>query len=156
MPINESLIVLDFLKARIAEDESIALAATRAETGEPPRRWVADADSYGIGPRDSCGRDTCAWEIASAHGEDADDHPLPALTNQRHMARWDPDRALAEARAKRRLIERYERAARMPASVATRVRGQDDGYREACWDAILDAAAVYADHPDYDPERWAP
>ena len=33
--------------------------------------------------------------------------------------------------------------------------GQDDGYAQACLDAIEDSAAIYSDHPDYDPE-WKP
>lgn len=63
-------------------------------------------------------------------------------------------RMLREVTAKRALIERYERAARIPASVAGYVRGQDDGYREACLDALRDAAAVYDSHPGYRSE-WS-
>ena len=70
-----------------------------------------------------------------------------------HIARHDPARVLREVADKRRLIERYERAAAVPESVSSFVRGQDDGYREACLDATRDAAAVHSGHPGY-REEW--
>ena len=71
-----------------------------------------------------------------------------------HMTAHDPAGVLRDVAAKRRLIERYERAVAVPESVSSFVRGQDDGYRQACLDAIQDAIAVYSDHPDYRQE-WA-
>ena len=64
-----------------------------------------------------------------------------------HMTAHDPAGVLRDVAAKRRLIERYERAVAVPESVSSFVRGQDDGYRQACLDAIQDAIAVYSDHP---------
>ncbi len=55
-----------------------------------------------------------------------------------HAARHDPTRVLAECAAKRAIIEQAERS--------------DSGWWESIYVAIL--AAVYADHPDYDPS-WA-
>lgn len=63
--------------------------------------------------------------------------------------------ALRDVEAKRALIERYKRAASIPASVSGFVRGQDDGYAQGCLDAIRDLAAVYGDHEDYQ-EEWMP
>ncbi|TYK45150.1 DUF6221 family protein [Actinomadura decatromicini] len=79
----------------------------------------------------------------------------PDTAARAHPARHNPGRVLREVEAKRRLIERYERAATIPASISGFVRGQDDGYRQGCLDAIHDAAAVYAEHPDYQAE-WKP
>jgi hypothetical protein len=74
----------------------------------------------------------------------------------RHAARHDPARVLREVEAKRRLVERYERAVKVGGSSASGyVRGQDSGYIEACLDAIGEAVAIYADHPDY-REEWRP
>lgn len=65
------------------------------------------------------------------------------------------DRVLREVEAKRALILRYKNAAAAPAASASYVRGVDTGYKEACLDAIEDAAALWDDHPDYRPE-WKP
>ena len=63
-------------------------------------------------------------------------------------------RALREVTAIRAIVERYELACDTPQSLVSFTRGQDDGYRQACMDAIRDHAAVCSDHPDYDP-AWA-
>lgn len=72
-----------------------------------------------------------------------------------HIVLNDPARVLRDIEAKRAVIARYERAAALPASVASFTCGQDDGYAQACLDAIRDAAAVWAGHPDYRQE-WKP
>lgn len=64
---------------------------------------------------------------------------------------WAPSQLLRHVEATRRLIQRYERAVAAGESVSGYIRGQDRGYREACLDAIRDAAEVHANHPDYDP-----
>lgn len=67
-----------------------------------------------------------------------------------HIVRQDPARTLARVKAGRRLIVRYERAVRVGGrSVSGFVNGQDDGYAQACLDAIRDAATVYASEPGY-------
>lgn len=70
-------------------------------------------------------------------------------------ARHDPARVLREVEAKRAMIARYERAAALPASVVSFTHGQDDGYAQACLDAIRDAVAIWSDHPDY-RQGWRP
>ena len=79
----------------------------------------------------------------------------PSIAHTVHIARHDPARVLREVEAKRAMIARYERAAALPASVVSFTHGQDDGYAQACADAIRDAAAVWSDHPDYRQE-WKP
>ena len=66
-----------------------------------------------------------------------------------------PARALREVAAGRAIIERYKHAAAAPPPNANFTAGQDDGYRQACADAIRDLAAVWSDHPDYRQE-WKP
>jgi hypothetical protein len=72
-----------------------------------------------------------------------------------HARRHDPARVLREVAAGRAIIERYKRAAAAPPPNANFTAGQDDGYRQACADAIRDLAAVWSDHPDY-REEWRP
>lgn len=72
-----------------------------------------------------------------------------------HVRRHNPARALREVEGMRAIIERYERACAVPESVVTFTAGQDDGYRQACLDAIRDHAAIHSDHPDYQQE-WKP
>jgi hypothetical protein len=66
-----------------------------------------------------------------------------------------PNWTLRKIDADRRLIQRYEKAAAAHTSLVSFTRGQDDGYRQACLDAIRDAAEVYADRPGY-REDWRP
>jgi len=130
----------EFLSARIDEDARIAQGIP--DHSEPwDGRWMADGDR--------ALRTYNGWVLATSGASEF----TPGLTA--HIARHDPARVLREVAAKRRLIERYERAVAVPESVSSFVRGQDSGYREACLDAIQDATTVYSDHPDYRQE-WAP
>ena len=70
------------------------------------------------------------WAMQGAWFPSADD-AVDALVQA-----CSPDRALAECAAKRAIIEQAERS--------------DSGWWESIYVAIL--AAVYADHPDYQPE----
>lgn len=135
-----------WLQTQIAEDERLAKAATPG-----PWQWDGDAvDTVAQSP-DYIAR--YRWVSMS----DSDTEGVLAV-NGEHIAAWDPARVLAECEAKRKLIDRYERAvAAAPSAVSSYVRGQDYGYREACLDAIQDEAAVYAamGRPGY-REEWPP
>ena len=67
---------------------------------------------------------------------------------------YDPVRSLRHIAAGRAVVKRYELAAAAASrgSVSGFVHGQDDGYAEACLDAIRDGAAAWNDHPDYRAE----
>lgn len=135
--------LVEFLRARLAEDEQVAKDAT-------PGPWWDDT------PEGAWGESPDAV-VAAGTGMVA---KLPVSErgglNALHIERHDPARVLAEVEAKRKLIERYERAVRVGGSSPSDfMRGQDDGYEQACLDAIRDAAEVYADHPDYRDE-WRP
>jgi hypothetical protein len=62
----------------------------------------------------------------------------------RHFARWDPARVLREVDAKRRILALQDPAECEPGPY----------YWLAANAALRALAAVYADHPDYDP-KWA-
>lgn len=65
----------------------------------------------------------------------------------------DPKRVLAECEAKRRIIQSVEVLTEGEKSYAQRLRHTD--VEDACYqitrDILYHFAAVYADHPDYDP-----
>lgn len=132
--------IIEFLLQRIAEDEAVA---KRAAFG-----WGADWESTAP--------DDAEWSVVKAEGksemlgcEDVD------VIN--HIARHDPARVLRECAAKRAIMD---------------IHSDRDGDCARCsdyaWFAILDGgeheefpcptirhlAAVYRDHPDYQPE-WA-
>lgn len=100
--------------------------------------------------RAACGIEWSWRDLAQPFGDRA------SIPHTVHIARHDPARVLREVEGGRRLIDRYERAIAVGGtSPVGFVHGQDDGYRQACLDAISDRAAVYAGHPDYRQE-WKP
>jgi len=146
--------LVEFLTARLDEDEQVARWAIQysglrdrglAESWEVVRTGE-EGRSLLIQTRYEALRSKPVTEFYDA----AFHRPLAD-----HIARHDPARVLREVEAKRRLVERYERAVSQSASVSQYIRGQDHGYEEACRDALHDAAAVYSDHPDY-REEWRP
>jgi len=135
--------LIAFWEARLDEDEAAAKAATAGPwefEGDDP----ADDELYSVhdGIVDLVG-------VTVAFTRDRN------VANGQHMARHDPDRTIREVEAGRALIERYKRACAVRESVVSFTAGQDDGYRQACEDAIRDLAAIHGDHPDYQQE-WKP
>lgn len=62
-------------------------------------------------------------------------------------------RVLADCEAKRRIVERFAWAAENPDLYRNDMELMDQW--QAAWDTLADAAAIHADHPDYD-ESWRP
>ena len=122
--------LIAFLRARLDEDERDArLAASVIPPGEGWYRITQDAIAD---PR-----------FARTYG----------LAYQ-HIARWDPARVLAEAAAKRAIIERHESNVRLLARATEHGDDQDRailGIRvsESYWHVRL-AAQPHAGHPDFD------
>jgi hypothetical protein len=108
------------------------LRARLAEDAEAAR---TTADEYGAAWSADEPMDT----VSSDTGADVAEGPATPL---RWIARHDPARVLREAEAKRAVVDRY---------AWLREHG-DTG--DAAWVLLL-LAAVYADHPDYQPE-WSP
>lgn len=129
--------IVEFLLARIEEDESAAQAAS-----VPYDQWDAVGSSDG--------------QVAMVSGITGHVAPRPGLPTAQHIARHDPARVLAECAAKRGVIGLLTVAEQHVADV----RRSAPEYRfvsaaESPRDAILCAvqllAAVYADHPEFDP-----
>jgi hypothetical protein len=93
--------LVQWLTAQLDEDERIAREAT-------PGPWV-DQGGYvtDVGP-DGLPR-VQVTDYGSQDGEPEEDNPQ-GRADSAHIARHDPARVLAEVDAKRKLVERYERA----------------------------------------------
>ena len=125
----------EFLLARIAEDEAVVY------------RWDSDAKS----------RVAVMWApgyatVASEGGDGewlADGHEV--LYPRNVMVLFDPARVLRECEAKRRMVDAVIDLDLGCGHTADQIRRDecDDGIRRL---RIL--AAVYSDHPDYDP-AWS-
>lgn len=142
----------EFLLARIVEDEIVAEGA-RCETGE----W----ESYEL-DRSAFGEDDTADVVEKLKGSRTTvvvvSSPVDSgsvsefVSVNLHIARWDPARVLAECEAKRRIVKKYlELVAANPEDLHE--IGLVTDYLEE--DVLQPLAAVYADHPDFNPE-WRP
>ncbi|NKT97299.1 DUF6221 family protein [Prescottella equi] len=130
--------LVEFLRARLDEDEQTATAATSATFGEDPT-WTSKDDGTG--------EQTHGYVMAdhtAICGHDGDDVLLPVAD---HIARHDPVRVLREVEAKRRVIDEC-------AEVLDVGGWEYDDAPELAWNTACSLAAVYSDHPDYQQE-WA-
>lgn len=162
--------IADFLLARIDEDEKAAREIY------PPGAWrtdeYEDIDEFVVvGPPP---RGTRRYD----QGEPGDE--VDIITSQDeglvgHIARWSPYRVLAECAAKRRIVDRHARrrtilpgapwvefgwnssglAIKLPDGSTVTGAVADALYDEwsepSTGDTLRALAAVYADHPDFDP-----
>jgi hypothetical protein len=127
--------IVEFLEARIAEDERDANDATGAS-------WVVlpgvDVSMVNIDAR--LVRDD-KWKFGRLGHIATTSHDAAYAE---HIARWDPARVVAECAAKRAILDQHERAHRVCVTCE----------REFPCPTLEIMAAVYSDHPDYD-EEWA-
>ncbi|NKV21525.1 hypothetical protein GS913_18515 [Rhodococcus hoagii] len=136
--------LVEFLRARLDEDEQTATAATSATFGEVPT-WTSKDDGTG---------DQTHGYVMADHtaicGHDGDDVPLPVAD---HIARHDPARALREGEAKRRIVQELEDEYTQ-AEDKLIADGVFIALNENRSPVLRALAAVYSDHPDYQQE-WA-
>jgi hypothetical protein len=137
----------EFLLARIAEDEAVALGLehTKAHVGPWDVGGLTKPESVNIGTY---------WPVRDADGAAVG---WTALSSDAwHIARHDPARVLAECEAKRRIVESADEATGLDLQVDSEFRvGRRDTAKEPyLGDVILRAlASVYANHPDF-REEW--
>jgi hypothetical protein len=145
--------IIEFLKARIAEDE-------RAARNASPGPWTfSDIASVGGGTiyDPTVAIANVEWDTERVDSRIRRTRPdWQADATGDHIARHNPTRVLAECAAKRAIIEQH----------SLEVAAQQDTWRSrddvnankmdaACLLPVLRTlAAVYADHPDYQQE-WA-
>ena len=118
--------IVDFLTARLDEDEQVAQQACDGTNG----RWRITEQAYDQGRRIEA--DDPGW--FTIYDEGGHDERQAA-----HIARHDPARVLAEVKAKRRMLE------------LTVEMINDEEFRTAGTTLMCNLAAPYDQHPDYDP-----
>lgn len=146
----------EFILARVAEDEATARAAAG---GLSPERWSANEDGGTLVVRTSIG--SMGWCFGGGSGvwqcddpyDDCGEYQFLAERESSHITRHDPSRVLAECEAKRRIID----AAWCDHEFIEMDRGygldrSEMAERNDYPSIIRILAAVYADHPDFDPE----
>lgn len=141
--------IVEFLLARIAEDEAVARAAIgTAAFSEQTGRWkaVEVPDDYGARPYvmavSASGACTQVANMEAAWERDE---------RTAHIARHDPARVLAECEAKTRIVDGWSEAKEYAEDGDLSGKIAETAY----YDALRSLALPHADHPDYRPE-WRP
>ncbi|MFH8717261.1 DUF6221 family protein [Streptomyces zaomyceticus] len=128
--------LVEFLTARLNEDEQAALAATW--DADASRRWnphLIEKPRWGWGVVDDMDAGVTVVEPAAAD----------AAAVAQHMARHDPARVLRDVAAKRRLVEYIEEE----------LTNQGNSNNDKLMHVLRLSALSYASHRDYD-EAWRP
>lgn len=118
--------LVEFLRARLDEDEEVARAAAREMDGES---W----DAYFIFRE--------GISISTDGPVEERDGYISHHEETSHISRHDPSRVLREVEAKRQILWLYEGG---------------DAYERSVMEAAIEAmAAIYAEHPDC-LDKWKP
>ena len=161
--------ITEFLLARISDDEAVALKASE-QIGQ---RWCGGGGELRtLAHGDPRATEPCWLQVAKMgseygpHGRPAEWETgwWPRVDAFAHMARHDPARVLAECAAKRAIVERYIHNLSLAESYRNpkwrdamndqdRIEHRMQEARAATsLEACVALAAIYADHPDYQPE----
>lgn len=149
--------LVEFLEARLAEDEAIALKAGGSEAEWLYRAeydnetgnevvWANSRTEEWLGPAQKKPYVSYGRYVTMDH-----EGCLPAVDEDdgTHIARHDPARVLREVAAKRAIVDRFKSA---PMAFY-----EDDGgvlVEYVLGEVLTDLACVYSDHPDFNPD-WA-
>jgi len=123
----------DFLLARIAEDETVALESKSPGDGA----WVEETRASGFG------------DIRASNGHAVMYDDSGNRADRDHILRWDPARVLRECAAKRRIVEAVVKL-RQIAEIEDPFgnRGNWDQF-DVVHDVLRVFAAVHSGHADY-------
>ena len=170
----------EFLLARIAEDEQIARAATDGVwSWVSDGYYDANAQSEFLTLETSEDVGEYGTVVIGSWSAYSDGDGLEvSMSDRLHIVGWQPSRVLAECEAKRRIVERAAHTAAIidnescchePAEIVAEVSSWVPGDRVGTdltdpeWRCagvhylrylLSPLAAIYADHPDYNP-AWA-
>lgn len=128
--------IIAFIRARLAEDKAIAEDAARVGGG----RWTTGDDEDSGYPNSPCVLDEQGEIVVYDEGR-------PRWTEARHIAHYDPERALRGVKAKRRIVNELERSLGLDpeyAAVATSV-----AWLSWC---VRQHISEWVTHPDFRPE----
>lgn len=134
---SEQLAIIDFIEARLAEDEAVARAATSGP-------WTVNDPTFA---EEITSADGTAVVAGGRWGDEASvfDSDEDAI----HIARHDPARVLREVAAKWALLEEFE----LPGLDCAATSSQPDNCRQHR--VLRHLAAIHSDHHDYQ-EAWKP
>ena len=127
--------LIAFIKARLDEDEAVALACisgmdqVRMRRGTPPPRWVPVEDSSDVRSEDGILRVKHTW-----------------VRERDHICRHDPARVLRDVEAKRAILRRC--SARMN-EMDQYPNGLVSPRALLARQILMDIAAIWNDHADY-------
>jgi uncharacterized protein DUF6221 len=143
--------LVDFLRARLDEDERVAQQASAGPWSyDPGKQWHAPPSALGVSSpgEEYVNGGTADDPLCIAATGPAD---LPAaMADAQFIARWNPARVLAEVAAKRAILAALalrEDQADGPGTLAAVTGSHAVGLRIA----VAALAQPYADHPDFDP-----
>jgi len=129
---------------------AVAFALQRAEEEREARKaqamvaWVREQIAHNRGIAEA------------AHADDYQSIEDESDAMERFRRRFNTEAVLEQCTAHAAIIDRYAVAMGIPENrISSFVRGQDDGYRQGCLDAIRDIAVSMADRPGF-REEWRP
>ena len=162
--------LIAFLRARLDEDQETAAAASWSH-GNPGKdfsaHWAVASSPYG----GEHGRPR--WYVTDAYDDCVIGKVDPEGNDDegvaRHVARFDPERMLAEVDAKRKIIDNYVMTLKLRDEAAARLKDAGDHpgasdldtWTRAKYEAVVLEEPIallalpYADHTDYRDE-WRP
>ncbi|MFE0765417.1 DUF6221 family protein [Streptomyces smyrnaeus] len=158
--------LIEFLRARLDEDEQTARAASPGPWRHNPEKHHHIVGTPLFEEAVFAGPTGADATCVAGTGETDDSQ---SMRDAAHIARHDPARVLREVEAKRALVAAYELACRKRTEIADEHWGaapsgdlsaverwkEHDAVAEALKPHVLRRAAVYVDHPDYRAE-WRP
>lgn len=155
--------LVEFLQARLHEDERVARAANGPEWETPgddgPAEGMLYADGWGIAQFTMYPGGVANSPESPSYLPAFPTVPVHHIENGIHAARHDPARALREVEAKRRLLASLEGAEALREHAEEFVYHDEmeraDAVKSELMDLIRGFAAAYSDHPDY-REEWRP
>jgi hypothetical protein len=142
--------ITEFLRARLDEDEAAARACA---DNDGNLGWFDSPVMASLGDhtiRTDGNRPVARIREVDSRGDDEVPRILDGDAVAIHVARHDPARVLREAAAKRAILARHIYILRRRGWQGT---CRFDNHHWPCAD-VVDLAAVYRAHPDYDP-AWA-
>ncbi|MYX67387.1 hypothetical protein K388_05554 [Streptomyces sp. KhCrAH-43] len=134
--------LVQFLRARLNEDERAARAAT-------PGPWC-DSGGY-VTDIDQHGNSRVQVTEFGTQDEDGQGSGPQGQADSAHIARHDPTRVLREVESGRRTLRAHDKWC----EGRCEAKYPEGGFDAAHYWNLKVRAEVYADHPDYRPE-WRP
>lgn len=136
--------IMEFLEARLAEDEEAAQDAAGWDRSGSVR-------NSGVWCREGVNSVVDSSRLLVVEG----DGPAPGGSQAEHIVRHDPARVLREVVAKRAILAEYPAGFSLDANyVVVRIGGRDMSARPPSAVFVRALASAYSDHPDYQKE-WA-